>query len=72
MGVRDHQQIEPWKLPGTERRLNQPARPDGAHAQVDADPIAERRIGEDPPSEEIDQDGGVTQPRHGEPVVSGR
>ena len=67
--VRHEHQVELGELVGRERALHQPQRAEAADAKVDADAGEEHRVGEDAHPVEVDEDGGVAEPRQRDGVV---
>ena len=67
MGEQDR--VEPRQLTLSERGLDEASRPHLGEAPAEADAALERGIGEDRGAVQIQQHGGVSEPRNGQPVV---
>jgi hypothetical protein len=67
--VRDQHQIDRRQIAGRQRALDEAQRAYRAEADGDANPAEQYRVGEDAHAVEVDQHGGVSEPRQRNGVV---
>src|SRR5471032_2702666 len=69
MRVRHQDEIDLWKLRWQKRARRESKQSEGRDPGIDADAGKQRRIGEDSNTVEVDQHGGVTEPRERNRIV---
>ena len=67
--VRQQDEIERWQLARPERRRNEAFGSECEHAGTHADASQQGWIGDQPDSEQVDEERRMTKPREGETIV---